>query len=495
MIGEATRLAIPFRRLLQNLTRLSPTLHRHKESEVMLSRKSGYGKREKRKGVKGQIELVSANAAGIDIGSEKHFVAVPSDRAEEPVRSFGCYTADLREMALWLLECRIETVAMESTGVYWVPVYLILESYGIDVKLVDARHAKNVPGRKTDVCDCQWLQQLHSYGLLRGCFIPDRRTRTLREYWRQRQSLVESASREILHMQKSLEQMNIQLHKAISDITGVTGMLMIRAIVRGERRPIVLAGMRARGIKKSEAEIVKALTGDYREEHLFTLKQSLELYDILQQKIAECDRKVQEHLSTYEAKVDTDSLKALEAKNWSRRKNQPYFDLRQELYRVTGVDLTRIDGISSLTAQIIISEIGLDVSAFASEKQFASYLTLSPENRITGGKVRRRSTRRSSNRVAASLRLSAQSLERSDSALGAYYRRMKARLGAPKAITATAHKLACLIYRALRYGMEYVDIGQNEYERRFREQQLKSLNKRASALGYDLVPTAVGVVS
>jgi len=441
------------------------------------------------------METINANAAGIDIGSERHYVAVDPGKSNEPVRSFGCYTPDLEEMARWLIDCGVTTVAMESTGVYWIPVYQVLEQQGLDVELVDARHVKNVPGRKTDVVDCQWIQQLHSYGLLRGCFIPESRIAVLREYWRHRASLVESVSREILHMQKSLEQMNVQLHKVLSDITGVTGMKIMRAIVAGEHRPLVLAGMREPGVKKSESEIISALSGNYRAEQLFTLKQALEVYDFLHAKIMDCDKKIEECLSGFESKADPQQMVAKPSKCKTRRKNQPHFDLHKQLYRISGVDLTAIDGIDSLTAQSIICEVGFDLSMFASEKHFASWLALSPENRITGGKVRTRRTKRSGNRVATALRLAAQSLHASKTALGAFFRRVRARKGPSKAITATARKLACLVYRMLCYGMEYTDLGQQQYEQRYQEQQHLLLQKRAAALGYQLTPLQKGGVS
>jgi len=442
-----------------------------------------------------QMEAIASNTAGIDIGSEEHYVAVDSDSSERPVRSFGCYTPDLEEMARWLLECGVKTVAMESTGVYWIPVYQVLEQHGLEVMLVDARHVKHVPGRKTDVCDCQWLQQLLSYGLLRGCFIPPAEVQPVREYWRQRASHIESISREILHMQKALEQMNVQLHKVLRDITGVTGMKIIRAIVSGERRPLVLAAMREPGCKKSESEIMKALSGNYREEHIFALTQALELYDVLHEKVVDCDKRVEQCLCTFASKADPATMPPKKSKRGSRRKNQPHFDLEKHLYRITGVDLTAIDGIESLTAQTVVAELGFDLSDFATEKHLCSWLALSPEHRITGGKVKTRRTRKSANRVATALRLAAQSLHSSKTALGAFFRRIKAKKGTPKAITATARKLACLIYRMLRYGMEYVDLGQREYENRYQEQEHKLLQKRAAALGYTLTPLPNGGVS
>ena len=319
-----------------------------------------------------RIETINPNAAGIDIGSERHYVAIDPSKSDTPVRSFGCYTPDLEEMAKWLIDCGVTTVAMESTGVYWIPVYQVLEQRGLEVYLVDARHVKNVPGRKTDVVDCQWIEQLH---------------------------------------------------KVLSEIMGVTGMKIIRAILAGERRPLILAGMREPGVKKSEAEIMKALSGNYREEHLFTLKQALELYDVLHAKIRDCDKKIEECLSAFASKADPQQMTPKQSKRKTRRKNQPHFDLQKQLYRISGVDLTAIDGIDSLTAQSIISEVGFDLSIFASEKHFSSWLALSPENRITGGKVRTRRTRKSGSRVATALRLAAQSLHSSESALGAFFRR------------------------------------------------------------------------
>ncbi len=429
---------------------------------------------------------IHPNAAGIDVGSQTHYVAVPEGRAAEAVRHFGCYTDDLHAMARWLKECGVETVAMESTGVYWVPIFQVLEHHGFEVKLVDARHVSNVPGRETDVDDARWLQRLHSYGLLRGCFRPDDHIAVLRTYWRHRASLVESASRQILLMQKSLEQMNVQLHKAISDITGVTGRAIIRAIVAGERNAQVLATLRNSKIKRTEQEIAAALTGDWREEHLFTLTQALHFYDTYQASIAQCDAQIEQYLDKFASKADPHDLPRKPKQ--SRRKNQPHFDLREHLYRISGVDLTAIDGIAALTAQTIFAECGYNLGDdFPSEKHFASWLGLCPHNRITGGKVKSRSTRKVQNRVATALRVAAQSLHDSHTALGAFFRRMRARLGAQKAVTATAHKLACLVYRMLRYGMHYVDQGQQAYERQYRQRQLKSLKRQAARLGLAVV--------
>jgi transposase len=447
----------------------------------------------KKKVVKRQgLRIVHPYAAGIDVGSRKHYVAIPAECGDQTIRHFGCMTPDLHEMAKWLKQNRVDTVAMESTGVYWIAVAQILDQYAIEVNLVDARAAKNVPGRKSDVQDCQWLQELHTFGLLRAAFRPTNDMAVLRSYWRHRKELVEAAAEQIHLMQKSLELMNLQLHKAISDITGVTGMKIIRAIVSGQRDPLALAKMRHRSIKSSEQMIAKALTGDWREEHLFTLEQALEAYDFYHRQIASCDQRIERYMKTFPSKGDVNDND--KGDRGHRRKNQVHFDLRSELHRITGVDLTTIDAIDVLTAQTVISECGYDMSRFPTEKNFSSWLGLSPNNVITGGKVRRRGTRKVYNRAAHALRLAAQSLHRSKTALGAYYRRMKGRLGPPKAITATARKLAILIYRMLKYGMEYVDRGQQAYEQQYQERLLKSFRKRALQMGYEIVNLQSGEV-
>ena len=442
------------------------------------------------------MEQINLNAAGIDIGSQEHYVAVPDDRDEEPVRSFGCLTPDLHQMARWLKACEIKTVAMESTGVYWIPVVHVLEEYGFEVKLVDARQVKNVPGRKSDVQDCQWVQQLESFGLLSSALRPEKRLGVLRSYWRHRSGLVESCAKQIHLMQKALEQMNLQLHKVLSDITGVSGMRMMRAILAGERDPVMLSRLKDHRVQSSEEKIAKALTGHYREDHLFALRQAVDLYDVYQAKIAECDREIERYLATFEPKGDPKDLdsKGTKKNKSGPRKNEPKFNLRSHLYQMTGVDLTQIDGIDVLTAQTIISECGFDMSSFPSEKHFASWLGLCPNHRITGGKVFKSRTRKVYSRTAEALRIGAQSLHRSKTALGAYYRRMRTRLGAPKAITATAHKLACLVYRMLKYGQEYVDKGQKYYEEQYRVRVLKNLTRRARDMGYELMSTKTGDV-
>ncbi len=431
--------------------------------------------------------MINKDAAGIDIGSGEHWVAVPEDRDEEPVRSFGCFTADFHAMARWLKACGITTVAMESTGVYWIPCYQILEEHGFEVKLVNARHVKNVPGRKSDVEDCQWLQRLHTYGLLSGSFRPDDQICVLRSYWRHRANLVRYASDHIQHMQKALTQMNLHLHKVLSNITGVTGMNIIRAIISGERNPEKLALMRERGVKNTPEAIAKALEGDYRQEHLFALKQAVELYDFYHRQIEACDREIERYLHTFEAKVDPVQNPLPKQKRKKEMRYQSFVDLRTELYRVSGIDFTQIPGLDVVTVQTILSEIGLDPGKFPTEKRFASWLGLCPNNRITGGQVKSTKTRKTANRAANAFRMSAQSLANSNTGLGGFYRRIRARLGAPKAITATAHKLARIFYRMWTTAQSYTDLGSNYYENRYKERVLRNITRRARELGYDAV--------
>lgn len=429
-----------------------------------------------------EITCVNPNAAGIDIGSKSHFVAVPEDRDEHPIREFGCFTAELNRLADWLEECGIETVAMESTGVYWIAVFQILEARGFEVKLVNAHHVKNVPGRKSDVQDCRWIQQLHTYGLLSGSFRPDDQICVLRSYIRQRDNLVKACSPHIQRMQKSLTQMNIQLHRVITDIKGASGLRIIEAIVAGERDPKVLAAMSDPRIKRKKDEIALSLEGDYREEHIFSLRQELELYKIYRTKIEECERQIHSYLRKFDDQIDPDNISI----GLPRGKNK-HSELREQLYRISGVDFTKIDGMDVLIVQTIISEVGLNANKWPTEKNFCSWLGICPNNKITGGQVKSSKTRHVVNRAAQAFRMAAQAAGRSKSALGAYYRRMKARLGAPQAITATAHKLARIFYRLLKYGEEYVDPGMNYYERKYQNRVFKNLAKRAEELGYELV--------
>ena len=438
------------------------------------------------------LEQINLMAAGIDIGSRSHFVAIPEGCAEEPVREFKSFTADLHELANWLKDCGIETVAMESTGVYWIPLYELLDSKGFDVKLVDARKVKNVSGRKTDVLDCQWLQQLHTYGLLGGAFCPEEETCVLRAYLRQRSMLIESASKHIQHIQKALTQMNIQLHNVLSDVTGVTGLKIIRAIVSGERDPKKLAGYRHKNCKNPLEIIEKSLTGSYREEHIFALTQAVELYDIYKEKIADCEQVIETQLLTLESRsVDgtTETTNSQEKKSKSHCKNKFSFDVKSHLKRICGVDLTEIPGIEASSALKIISEIGLDVSHWKSSKQFASWLGLCPGNKVSGGKRLSGRSKRCPNNTASILRMSASTLHGSDSSLGAYFRRLKSRLGAPKATTAAAHKLSTIIYNMLKCGTTYIETGADYYEKQYHKRIVKNLKRRAEKLGYELIKT------
>ena len=437
------------------------------------------------------LQQLNLCAAGIDIGSKSHYVAVPVGSDDQPVREFECFTADLYRLADWLISCGVTTAVMESTGTYWIPLFEILESRGLEVKLVNARHVKNVPGRKSDVLDCQWLQRLHTYGLLEGAFRPPEQICALRAYIRHRMNQVGYGAAHIQLMQKSLTQMNLLLHNVVSDITGVTGMRIIKAILDGERDTKVLAGMRDKRCKNNVETIAKSLEGNYRNEHLFSLMQAVESFEFFQAQIAKCDSKIEALLATFDAKVvdnqpeppDTAGGKS----SGTAKGKASAFNLHDELIRVTGVDLTKINGIESATILKIISEIGIDMNRWKSEKHFCSWLGLSPGSKITGGKRLSGKTKPVVNRAAAALRMAASTLYRSSCALGAYYRRMKARLGAPKAITATAHKLARLIYSMLKHGTEFTDVGQDYYEQQYRSRALKNLKTRARQLGFELV--------
>jgi transposase len=439
----------------------------------------------KRPTTQSAISLTHPNAAGIDIGSAAHFVAVPPDRDDQPVREFASFTADLHRLADWLDACNVDTVAMESTGVYWIPLYELLESRGFTVLLVNARHVKNVSGRKSDVLDCQWLQQLMSFGLLRGAFRPADQVCVLRSLSRQRAMLLRNQGRFVQHMQKALTQMNIQLANVISDVAGETGQKILRAIVAGERDGLALAKLRNARIHASEDEIARSLQGNWRVEHLFALKQALDAFDFCGTQLAECDTQIQAQLQALHVREDEPA----QGKKRGRARNAPKFDLRTQLFQMCGVDLTRINGIDVTTALVVVSEVGADMGKFPSDKHFASWLGLCPGTKITGGKVMSGKTKRCANRAAQALRLAAAALRSSQSALGAYYRRMCARMDKPKAVTAAAHKLARLIYAMLRHGQEYTDRGQDYFEERYRQRVLHNLAQKAKAMGMQLVPS------
>jgi transposase len=435
------------------------------------------------------LDQIREDAAGIDIGSKELWVDVGRKKDSEPVRKFESFTADLNAMADWLVAIGIKTVAMESTGVYWIPACQILEGRGIEVFLVNAAHAKNVSGRKSDMVDCQWLRILHSYGLLPASFRPAAEIGVLRAYLRHRQTLIEYAAGHIQHMQKALAQMNLQLANVVSDITGVTALRIIRAILNGERNREKLAELRDPRTQASPETIAKSLEGNYRAEHLFALRQSVALLDYYQTQIQECDREISTQLETMESRVDPVEQPIKKARSRKKKKrNNPTYDCREQAYRISGVDLTQIDGISESAALTLIAEIGVDMSKWETEKHFASWLTLCPNNKVSGGKVLQRSTRKSEGRARNTFLLCAQSLLRSSSALGAYCRRMCGRLGQPKGITAAAHKLALLVYRMLKFGRDYVDIGQEQYEQKFKDRAFKQLARRAKDFGFVLAP-------
>jgi transposase len=442
-------------------------------------------RKQESKGKQAVLPVMRADAAGIDIGATEIFVAVPADRAEENVRSFPTFTQDLYRLADWLQECGIKTVAMESTGVYWIPPFQILEERGLEVCLVNARHVKNVPGRRTDVCDCQWLQFLHSVGLLRASYRPEQEVCAVRSLLRHRESLIQMAATHVHHMQKALDQMNLQLHHVISDITGQTGLAIVDAILAGERDPQVLAKLRHERIKASQAVIAKSLVGDYRAEHLFTLRQSLVAYRGYQKLIADCEAEIRRCLEEFQPPPENPGEEAVST---SSSRALPASGLRSELKRVFGIDLTRIPGIHVGIAQVLFGEIGPDFRKFRSASAFASWMGLCPDNEISGGKVLWVGTRKVNCRAATALRMAAQSLHHSKTALGDFYRRMRAKLGAPKAITAAAHKLARIIFHLVTTRQEFDDTRFAADQLRHHKRQELKLRARAKAMGFELVP-------
>ena len=442
------------------------------------------------------LPTVHGRAAGVDIGSQFHVVAVSGVLSDAPVQTFSSFTGDLHRLADWLEGLEITTVAMESTGIYWIPLFEILEARGLEVLLVNARHVKQVPGRKTDVNDAQWLQQLHQYGLLRGSFRPARQVAALRAYLRHRERLLAYAAAHIQHMQKALMQMNIQLHHVLSDITGATGMAILRSIVSGIHDPAMLATLRDQRCKATVETVEAALTGHYQAEHLFALSQSLELYDFYKAKIAQCDQAIEAALARLDPLGSTSPGALPMARRRSRQSNEPAFDVRNALFALLGTDLTLMEGFGPYSILRLIGECGTDMSRFPTARHFASWLTLSPGNKVSGGKVLSTRTRRSSNRAATVFRLAAVNVGRTQTAMGAFYRRLSARVGKAKAVTATARKLAVPFYNALRYGMDYKDPGVAYYEEQHRQRVLKGLRRRAHELGYQLsVPGTTAEVS
>ena len=444
------------------------------------------GKAKACKGGKNQLQVIHPRAAGIDVGSKFHVVAVSAEYDPDPVRKFNSFTTDLHRLADWLKAVGVTTIAMESTGVYWIPVFEILESRGFDVILVNAREAKRVPGRKTDIKDAQWLQQLHQYGLLSASFRPGEKIASLRSYLRHRERLTEYAAAHIQHMQKALMQMNLQLQHVVSDITGDTGMRIIRAIIEGERSAAKLASYRDPHCKQSEKTISAALTGNYRPEHVFSLKQAVALYDFYQKQIKECDQEIEKALAALNSDKNPPSEPLPKARRTQKQKNEPGVPIREMLYTLTGVDSTQINGIGPYTTLRLVAECGTDMAKWPTSKHFTSWLTLSPGNKISGGKVLSSRSRRTKNRATTLLRIAAVNIGKTQTALGAFYRRLAARVGKAKAVTATARKLAVLFYTLMRYGKAYVEPGADYYERQYRERVLLALSRKAAALGYRL---------
>lgn len=442
------------------------------------------------------LAQINPDAAGLDISAEEIWACIPVDRDNPSVRVFPTFTPDLHALADWLEGCNIKTVAMESTGVLWMPVYEILEARGLEVYLVNARHIKNVPGRKTDILDCQWIQQLHTYGLLRASFRPAEEICALRALARHRDNLIRYCSAHIQHMQKALELMNVKLTEVVSDITGVTGLSIIRAIAAGQHDPQELAGFRQPGCKKSEQQIAKALQGNYKPEHVFVLKQAVAQFDFYQQQIQECDAQMEAmYAALPECSPEDRVSPPPEPQAGKRRKNQAHFDLATFLYKMLGIDLTAVDGFDALTVQSIITEVGTDVDAWPTVGHFTSWLCLAPHNDKSGGKILRSRTMKTQNRANLAFRLAAQSAGRTNTAIGAFYRRMKAKHGPAKATTATAHKLARIFYFMLKYRTPYVDAGATHYEQQYRERTIRNLKRKAATFGLELVPMATTTVS
>jgi transposase len=436
-----------------------------------------------------RLEIVHPDAAGIDIGNESHYVAVPPSRDNQSVRRFGCTTAELKTMAAWLNQCSIHTVAMQSTSVYWIAVYDILEQAGFEVYLVNARGTKNLPGRKSDVQESQWLMKLHTYGLLRNSFRPSQEVRTMRTYWRQRNDLVRAAARHIHRIQKALTQMNIQLANVLSDVSGMTGQAIIKAILAGERDPRMLATFRDPRVKASEEQIARSLEGNWQQDLLFVLQQEQDGYEFCQRQMQECDHQLNYYLQQREDRSQAAPLPEEKRKERLKKKkgNKPQFDLREGLFRMTGVDLTQIDCVDVMTATTIVSEAGWDMSKWETEHHFVSWLRLCPDNRISGEKIIGKGRLPTNNRVTTALKIAASNLRLSDTYLGAQFRRLRTRLGAPIAIKAMAAKLARLVYRILRFGMKYVDRGAAFYEAQHRQLQIKHLKWKAANLGFKVI--------
>lgn len=449
------------------------------------------------------LEIVNRDAAGIDVGNESHYVAVLPGRDAQPVREFGSWTGALEEMAQWLIRCEIRTVVMQSTGVYWIAAHDVLQKHGLEVQLVDARGTKNVPGRKSDVQECQWLMKLHTYGLLRACFLPAPEIHAVRTMWRLRDQHVKDAGRCIQHMQKALIEMNVQLHIALTDISGASGQAIIRALLAGQRDAKTLAALRDPRCQASEEEIVQTLRGNWKPDVLFELQQAVDAYDFYRLQMAKCDEQLKQYMALLPASQaampappaasSTAPGKSNKSRSGKPRKpigNQPAFDLQAELERILGVNTTTIDGINVMTIQTVLAEVGPNLSAWKTEAHWTSWLNLAPKRDISGGKVIRHVRQRHTNRAGNAFRMAAQSLLRSQSYLGARCRYLRARLGGPKAIKAMARVLACLYYRLITKGKIWVDRGVEEFNRRSEQRELAALQRKAHKLGMQLVAAA-----
>lgn len=438
------------------------------------------------------LSQVNPNAAGVDIGAEEIVVCVPGPENTQIVKTFGNYTADLQAIGRWLQEHGVKTVAMESTGVYWIPLFEELERQGFECLLISSRSLRRVAGRKSDITDAQWIQTLHTYGLLEGSFRPQGDLVALRTLLRHRSQLVEHRSPHILHMQKALLQMNVQLSQAVTDVTGLTGQKIIRAILTGERDPQTLAALREPGCKKSAEEIGKALTGTWREEHLFVLQQSVQLYDFYTQQIQACDEEIERLYGLTRPDWDGGEVQPLtKRKKNSHSKNLPHHaeEIRKHLKRISGVDLSLVDGFGVSLAQTVIMEVGTDMNKFPDEKHFCSWLGLAPKHEISGGKILKNKTLKTKNRAGQAFRMAANSVKQAECVFGVFYRRLRARLGPSQATVATAHAIARVVYRMLKYQVEYEPLNVNEYQRQYEAQQIKYLKKRAAKFGLQLVPT------
>jgi transposase len=435
------------------------------------------------------MPVIQPDAAGIDIGSRTHWVAVPEDRDDEPVREFGTFTQDLHELADWLKACGVKTVAMESTGVYWIPVFELLEAEGFEVMLVNAAQVRNVPGRKSDVIDCRWIQCLHSLGLLRASFRPSAQFVELRTYMRQRERLVQDAARNVQHMQKALMEMNVQVHHVLSDITGTTGMKIIKAIVAGEHDGDKLAQLRDPRCRASKMRIAAALQGNFKREHLFVLQQALTAYETNQRLLEECDDQADHLLQQLVACSDPPDEPCPPPRFGRPHNKQPTFPIQSPLHCICDeVDITQIPGIAPATALNLIAEIGTDMSRWPTVKHFTSWLNLAPGTKITGGKSLSSRRGPAKNRAGLVLRQAAVSVGRTSTALGAFYRRISLRKSSGNAVVATARKLAILVYNALKHGQAYVEQGLEAYDAQQQVRTLKSLERRANAMGYKLAP-------